>query len=113
MCARDLRAMATRLRLSWAKLAERMIHDNVLRTIGHTPIDSLHRVVPDGCAEIVAKLEFFGPGGSVKDRAAVAMIDDAEKRGLLTPGATVVEASGGNTGVGLAVVCAVRGYRCV
>jgi cystathionine beta-synthase len=90
-----------------------MIHDDVLRTIGHTPIVRLHRVVPAGCAEIVAKLEFFGPGGSVKDRAAVAMIDDAEKRGLLTPGATVVEASGGNTGVGLAVVCAVRGYRCV
>jgi cystathionine beta-synthase len=90
-----------------------MINDDVLRTIGHTPIVRLHRVVPAGCAEIVAKLEFFGPGGSVKDRAAMAMIDDAEKRGLLTPGATVVEASGGNTGVGLAVVCAVRGYHCV
>jgi cystathionine beta-synthase len=90
-----------------------MIHDNVLRTIGHTPIVRLHRVVPDGCAEIVAKLEYFGPGGSVKDRAALAMIDDAEKRGLLKPGATVVEASAGNTGVGLATVCAVRGYRCI
>jgi cystathionine beta-synthase len=90
-----------------------MIHDNVLRTIGHTPIVRLRRVVPDGCAEIVAKLEYFGPGGSVKDRAALAMIDDAEQRGLLRPGATVVEASAGNTGVGLAMVCAVRGYRCV
>ncbi len=90
-----------------------MIHDDVLRTIGHTPIVRLHRVVPEGCAEIVAKLEFFGPGGSVKDRAALAMIEDGEKRGLLKPGATVVEASAGNTGVGLAVVCAVRGYRCV
>jgi cystathionine beta-synthase len=90
-----------------------MIHDDVLRTIGHTPIVRLRRVVPEECAEIVAKLEFFGPGGSVKDRAAMAMIDDAEKQGLLKPGATVVEASGGNTGVGLAVVCAVRGYRCV
>jgi cystathionine beta-synthase len=90
-----------------------MIHEDVLRTIGHTPIVRLHRVVPEGCAEIVAKLEFFGPGGSVKDRAALAMIDDAEARGVLKPGATVVEASAGNTGVGLAVVCAVRGYRCV
>src|SRR5438270_11964217 len=90
-----------------------MIHDDVLRAIGHTPLVRLHRVVPAGCAEIVAKLEFFSPGGSVKDRAALAMIADAEARGALTPGATVVEASAGNTGVGLALVCAVRGYRCV
>src|SRR5271156_6174215 len=90
-----------------------MIHEDVLRTIGHTPIVRLRRVVPEGCAEIVAKLEYFGPGGSVKDRAALAMIDDAEQRGLLRPGATVVEARGGNTGFGLAVVCAVRGYRCI
>jgi cystathionine beta-synthase len=90
-----------------------MIHDDVLRTIGHTPIVRLRRVVPEGCAEVTAKLEYFGPGGSVKDRAALAMIDDAEARGVLRPGATVVEASAGNTGVGLAVVCAVRGYRCV
>jgi cystathionine beta-synthase len=90
-----------------------MIHDDILRTIGHTPIVRLRRVVPEGCAEIVAKLEYFGPGGSVKDRAALAMIDDAERRGLLRPGATVVEASAGNTGVGLATVCAVRGYRCI
>jgi cystathionine beta-synthase len=90
-----------------------MIHDDVLRAIGHTPIVRLRRVVPEGCAEIAAKLEYFGPGGSVKDRAALAMIDDAESRGLLKPGSIVVEASAGNTGVGLAVVCAVRGYRCV
>jgi len=90
-----------------------MIHDDVLRTIGHTPLVRLHKVVPEGCAEIAAKLEFFGPGGSIKDRAALAMIDDAEKRGVLKPGATVVEASAGNTGVGLAMVCAVRGYRCI
>jgi cystathionine beta-synthase len=90
-----------------------MIQDSVLHTIGHTPLFRLHRVVPEGVAEIVAKLEFFGPGGSIKDRAAVAMIEDAEKRGALRPGATVVEASAGNTGVGLALVCAVRGYRCV
>jgi cystathionine beta-synthase len=70
-------------------------------------------VVPGGCAEVLAKLEFFAPGGSVKDRAALSMIADAEARGVLKPGATIVEASAGNTGVGLAIVCAVRGYRCI
>jgi cystathionine beta-synthase len=90
-----------------------MIHDDVLRTIGHTPLVRLRKVVPDGAAEIVIKLEFFAPGGSIKDRAALAMIDDAEKRGLLHRGMTVVEASAGNTGVGLAMVCAARGYRCI
>jgi cystathionine beta-synthase len=89
-----------------------MIHDDVLCTIGQTPLVRLHRVVPPSCAEVVAKLEYFAPGGSIKDRAALAMIEDAEERGLLAPGARVVEASAGNTGVGLALVCAVRGYRC-
>ena len=73
----------------------------------------LRRVVPPGSAEVLAKLEYFGPGGSVKDRAALAMVLEGERRGLLAAGGTVVEASAGNTGVGLAVVCAVRGYRCV
>jgi cystathionine beta-synthase len=90
-----------------------MILENVLGAIGRTPMVRLRRVVPGGCAEVVAKLEFFSPGGSIKDRAALSMIDDAEARGLLAPGATIVEASAGNTGVGLAIVCAVRGYRCV
>lgn len=90
-----------------------MIHADILGAIGNTPLVRLRRVVPPGCAEVIAKIETFGPGGSVKDRAALAMIVDAEKRGVLKPGAVVVEASAGNTGVGLAVVCAVRGYRCV
>jgi cysteine synthase len=90
-----------------------VIHDDVLGAIGRTPLVRLNRVVdPDG-AEVVAKLEFFGPGGSVKDRAALSMIAEAESRGAIGPGATIVEASAGNTGVGLAMVCAVRGYRCV
>ena len=89
------------------------ICNDVLETIGHTPMVRLRRVVPPSAAEIVVKLEYFAPGGSVKDRAALAMIDDAEKRGLIREGQTIVEASGGNTGVGLAMVCAVRGYRCV
>jgi cystathionine beta-synthase len=90
-----------------------MIHDDVLGAIGNTPLVRLRRVSPRGCAEVVAKLEYIAPGGSIKDRAALAMIRDAEERGVLGPGATVVEASAGNTGVGLALVCAVRGYRCV
>jgi cystathionine beta-synthase len=96
-----------------------VIHEDVLSAIGQTPLVRLRRVVTaDGddassCAEVVAKLEFFAPGGSVKDRAALSMILDAEERGAVRPGATIVEASAGNTGVGLAVVCAVRGYRCV
>jgi cystathionine beta-synthase len=90
-----------------------LIHDDVLSAIGRTPLVRLRRVVPAGCAEVLAKLEFFAPGGSVKDRAALHMVVDAEARGALTPGATIVEASAGNTGVGLAVVCAVRGYHCI
>ena len=92
-----------------------MIHDDVLSAIGGTPLVRLRRVVAQdaGSAEVLVKLEYFGPGGSIKDRAALAMILDAERRGALGPGATVVEASAGNTGIGLAVVCAVRGYRCI
>jgi cysteine synthase len=89
------------------------ICNDVLETIGRTPMVRLNRVVPKGAAEIVCKLEFFAPGGSIKDRAALAMIVAAERAGKISPGATIVEASGGNTGVGLAMVCAVRGYRCV
>ncbi len=73
----------------------------------------LGKLVPSGSAEIVAKLEFFEPGGSIKDRAAVSMLDAAQRDGRLAPGMTVVEASGGNTGVGLAMACAVRGHPCV
>jgi cystathionine beta-synthase len=90
-----------------------MIHPNVLGAIGRTPMVRLSRVVPDGCAEVVAKLEYFSPGGSIKDRAALAMIRDAEANGRISRGSTIVEASAGNTGVGLAIVCAVEGYRCL
>ncbi len=90
-----------------------MIHEDVLSAIGRTPLVRLRRVVPQGCAEVLAKLEFFAPGGSVKDRAALAMVLDAERAGKVGPGATIVEASAGTTGVGLAIVCAVRGYRCI
>src|SRR4051794_11886576 len=80
-----------------------MIFDDVLFAIGRTPLVRLRRVIPHDSAEVLVKLEYIGPGGSVKDRAARSMIDDAEKRGVLLPGSTVVEASAGNTGVGLAL----------
>src|SRR5690242_14921919 len=80
--------------------------------IGNTPLVRLNRVVPPG-ATVLAKLEAFQPGFSVKDRIAVNMVRDAEKRGILGPGATIVEPTSGNTGIGLAWVAAARGYRCI
>ncbi len=89
------------------------IVDSVLELIGDTPMVRLHRVVPEGAAEIVAKLESLNPAGSVKDRIALSMIEDAERRGVLKPGATIVEPTSGNTGIGLAMVAAVKGYRLI
>ncbi|MDE1963208.1 MAG: cysteine synthase A [Xanthomonadaceae bacterium] len=86
-----------------------MIYDTILDTIGNTPIVKLNRLAPKG-VDVYVKVEAFNPGGSVKDRLALAIILDAEKRGVLKPGQTVVEATSGNTGVGLAMVCAARGY---
>jgi len=88
------------------------LYDNILQTIGNTPVVRLHRIAPPN-VELYAKVESFNPGGSVKDRLALAIILDAEKRGLLKPGDTVVEATSGNTGVALAMVCAARGYKFV
>jgi cysteine synthase len=89
-----------------------MIHDSILDTIGSTPIVRLARIAP-AHVTLYAKVESFNPGGSVKDRLALAIILDAERRGVLTPGQTVVEATSGNTGIALAMVCAARGYRFV
>jgi cysteine synthase A len=86
---------------------------SVLDLIGNTPMVRLGRIVPDGSAEIVAKLEANNPGGSVKDRIALSMIEDAEQRGELKPGATIVEPTSGNTGIGLAMVAAVKGYKLI
>ncbi len=86
-----------------------MIYDSILDTIGNTPIVRLHRLAP-AHVELYVKVESFNPGGSVKDRLALAIILDAERRGALPPGQTVVEATSGNTGVALAMVCAARGY---
>jgi cysteine synthase A len=86
-----------------------MIHDHILSTIGNTPVIRLNRMAPKQ-VEMYVKAEAFNPGGSVKDRLAHAIIADAERRGVLRPGQTVVEATSGNTGIALAMVCAVKGY---
>jgi cysteine synthase A len=86
-----------------------MIYDSILDTIGNTPIVRLNRIAPAGI-EMFVKVESFNPLASVKDRLAIAIVNDAEQRGLLQPGDTVVEATSGNTGISLAMVCAARGY---
>jgi cystathionine beta-synthase len=86
---------------------------HILEAIGHTPLIRLNRVAKDAPAEIYVKADYLNPGGSMKDRIAVWTIDEAERKGLLRPGGTIVEATSGNTGVGLALVAAVRGYKTV
>src|SRR6202034_1070232 len=81
--------------------------------VGHTPMIRLRTASEETGCEILGKAEFMNPGGSVKDRAARAIVLDAERRGQLNPGGTVVEGTAGNTGIGLAHVCNARGYRCV
>ncbi|MHB2024642.1 MAG: cystathionine beta-synthase [Mycobacteriales bacterium] len=87
--------------------------ESITELIGNTPLVRLRRVVPPAGAPIYAKLEYFNPGGSVKDRIAAAMIDAGEASGALRPGGTIVEPTSGNTGVGLAILAQIRGYRCV
>jgi cystathionine beta-synthase len=88
-------------------------YDNVVDIIGNTPLVRLHSVSEGITATVLAKVEYFNPGGSVKDRIALRMVEDAEKAGLIGPGGTIVEPTSGNTGVGLALVAQTRGYRCV
>jgi len=90
-----------------------MIHDHILSTIGRTPLVRINRLTGPDDAGIVAKLEFFNPGGSVKDRIAVAMIEAAKRNGELHKGGTIVEPTSGNTGIGLAMAGTVRGYRVI
>src|SRR5690625_2460698 len=86
---------------------------NIMELIGETPIVKLNRIVPKGAADIYIKLESFNPSKSVKDRAAFSMIEQAEEIGLLKPGATIIEPTSGNTGIGLAMNAAARGYKAI
>src|SRR6476660_1184149 len=85
----------------------------VLELVGHTPIVRLDRLGRDVPGELLAKLEYLNPGGSLKDRIGVAMIEAAERDGLLKPGGTIVEPTSGNTGAGLAMAAALKGYNCI
>lgn len=89
------------------------IYDNICQIIGKTPIVRLNRIAKDGWAEMLAKLEFFNPGGSVKDRIGLSMIEAAEREGRLKPGGTIIEPTSGNTGIGLAMVAASKGYKVI
>ncbi|MCY4665556.1 MAG: pyridoxal-phosphate dependent enzyme, partial [Acidimicrobiaceae bacterium] len=89
------------------------VADSVLDLVGNTPLVRVRRAIPEARCDVLAKLEMLNPGGSVKDRIAVAMIDAAEREGLLRPGGTIIEPTSGNTGVGLAMVAAQQGYRCI
>ncbi|MDU3325172.1 MAG: pyridoxal-phosphate dependent enzyme, partial [Streptococcus sp.] len=89
------------------------IYNNITELIGQTPIVRLNNIVPEGAADVYVKLEAFNPGSSVKDRIALSMIEKAEQDGILKPGATIVEATSGNTGIGLSWVGAAKGYKVV
>ncbi|HEY0542596.1 MAG TPA: cystathionine beta-synthase [Actinoallomurus sp.] len=89
------------------------VHDSLTELMGDTPLVRLHKVTAGARAQVLAKVEYFNPGGSVKDRIAVRMIESAEASGALLPGGTIVEPTSGNTGVGLAIVAQKKGYRCV
>ncbi len=88
-------------------------YDSVLDTIGWTPLIRLHRLGRGVRTPVYGKAEFFNPGGSVKDRVGLPIIEAAERSGALRPGGTIVEGTSGNTGVGLAIAAAMRGYRCI
>ena len=90
-----------------------MWHDSVLGTVGNTPLVRLNAIPDDLPCTVLAKVEFFNPGGSVKDRIGLAMIEDAERKGILKPGGTIVEGTSGNTGAGLAIAAIARGYKCI
>ncbi|MEO6196533.1 MAG: cysteine synthase A [Dehalococcoidia bacterium] len=94
-------------------MSETKIANSVLDLVGRTPMVRLNRIVPDGSAEVVGKMESLNPAGSVKDRIALNMVETAEREGRLKPGDTIVEPTSGNTGIGLAMVAAVKGYKLI
>src|SRR5918995_2433398 len=94
-------------------VTKKKICDTILDAIGETPLVRLNRITRDVKAEVLVKIETFNPGNSIKDRMALKMIEDAEKKGLLKPGGTIIEGTSGNTGMGLAIAAVVKGYKCI
>jgi cystathionine beta-synthase len=90
-----------------------MWYNNILETIGNTPMVKLNKIVKDIPATVLAKIETTNPGNSIKDRMALKMIEDAEKSGKLKPGGTIIEGTSGNTGMGLAIAAVIKGYKCI
>ncbi len=88
-------------------------YNNILELIGNTPLVKLNKLVKEEMADILVKLEYYNPGGSIKDRIALSMIEDAERKGLIKEGATIIEPTSGNTGIGIAMICAIKGYKCI
>jgi cysteine synthase len=99
--------------VSWVISMHDQIYDNICQVIGKTPVVRLNRMPQKGWAEMLVKLESFNPGGSVKDRIGLSMIEAAEREGRLKPGGTIVEPTSGNTGIGLAMVAAAKGYKVI
>ncbi|RQO32306.1 cystathionine beta-synthase [Taibaiella sp. KBW10] len=93
--------------------ASKRVYDNILETIGNTPLVKLHKTVADLPCEVYAKVEFFNPGNSIKDRMALKMLEVAEQEGKIKPGGTIIEGTSGNTGMGLALAAIQKGYRCI
>jgi cystathionine beta-synthase len=89
------------------------IKNNILETIGNTPLIRLNKLTRDLPCTVLAKVEYFNPGNSIKDRMALKMVEVAEKEGLLKPGGTIIECTSGNTGMGLALAAVVKGYKCI
>jgi len=89
------------------------VKDNILETIGNTPLIKLHKITRDIPCTVLAKVEYFNPGNSIKDRMAVKMVEVAEQEGKLKPGGTIIECTSGNTGMGLAMAAVVKGYKCI
>ncbi|MGB1574121.1 MAG: PLP-dependent cysteine synthase family protein, partial [Flavobacteriales bacterium] len=90
-----------------------IIHENILGAIGNTPMIRMNQIAEDFPCPVLAKVEYFNPGHSVKDRMALSMVEAAERNGQLKPGGTVIECTSGNTGMGLALACAVKGYKLI
>ena len=89
------------------------VHDSIVDTIGNTPLVRLNKIARDYPGQILAKVEYFNPGNSMKDRMALKMIEDAEREGKLKPGGTIIEGTSGNTGMGLALGAIAKGYKCI